>query len=351
MKTSQIEPHDWLPLMREYDRIPGSELREFCRISNARSALAIAADIAIVALSITAARLWLPIWCYPLAVIMVGARQQALIVLMHEAAHRKLFRSAFWNDFIGELVLAWPLFISMFSYRANHSAHHRHLNTELDPDWVRYLTPGAEESENWTYGRTRAKVVWPLIRDLLGLGALNQIKRVVRLAKPRNHDPRKQGRESDLEAERRFGRYPAAAVWIFRAALVVVLTITHSWAAFLLYWIVPALTMLKMCTRLRLLAGHFAIFGGEGVRTTLSSGLESFLLAPHKIGFHVEHHMYPSVYFQCLPELHRRLVARGDYNGSLPFRLTHGYRELIADWTRNAETQRAMQHVLEDQAG
>jgi fatty acid desaturase len=308
-------------------------------------------DILIIAVTITAAILWLPWWCYPLIVILIGSRQQALIVLMHEAAHRKLFRSPRWNDFVGEVILAWPLFISMFSYRANHCAHHRHMNTGLDPDWVRYLSPEADEQQNWTYNRTRVQVLWPLLKDLIGLGSLAQFKRVVRLAKPRNHDPRRNSAEANRAAELKFGRYPRAAVWGFRLALVIALTLGHAWTAFFLYWIVPALTMLKACTRLRLLAGHFAIFGGEGVRTTLSSPLETFLLAPHQIGYHVEHHLYPAVYFSRLPELHQKLLARGDYDSSLPLRLTRGYQELIADWTRDAEAQRATQQPTQGAVG
>jgi len=336
--------------MRHYRRLPWEQLRDLCRIDGSHSTLAISADILIIGCAIAGAILWLPWWCYPAVLVVLGSRQQGLIVLMHEAAHGKLFRNRRWNDFTGEVILAWPLFISMFSYRANHCAHHRHMNTELDPDWVRYLTPEADERQNWTYSRTQAQVLWPLLKDLLGFGTLSQIKRVIRLAKPRNHDPRRNSPEADRAVELRFGRYPAAAVWVFRLALAITLTVTHAWLAFLLYWVVPALTMLKMCTRLRLLAGHFAVFGGEGIRTTLSSPFEKFLLAPHNIGYHVEHHLYPAVYFSRLPELHSELVARGDYDGSLPFRLTHGYRGLIADWSRTAEAQRATQQDVRKMA-
>jgi fatty acid desaturase len=335
-------PDDWLPTtFADYPRIPSRALAPLMRVRSATSAGAIVLDLVLIAGAIAAAVWMLPWWCYPLVALVVGARQQAMIVLMHEAAHRKLFRNPAVNDSVGEVVLAWPFFVSMFSYRANHFAHHRHLNTELDPDWVRYLGLNAEERKNWQYQRTLWQVVRPLAADLVGLGVVRQVKRVVRLARPRNHDPRRAGPAADTEAARKFRGYSPLALWGFRLGLAAGLTVTGTWWVFLLYWVVPGLTVLKMGTRLRLLAGHFAIYGGEGIRTTLTSPLGRLLLGPHNIGYHVEHHLYPAVYFGCLPELHRMLAGRGDYAGGFPLRVTRGYWQLLLDWTRDPEAQRA----------
>jgi fatty acid desaturase len=340
------DSREWQPPpMEGYHRLSPEVLRPLQQIDDLRSAAAVAFDLLVIALTIAAAKLVLPLWCYPLCVLVIGARQQGMIVLLHEASHRKLFSNRRVNDFVGEVLISWPLFISMISYRANHFAHHRFMNTELDPDWMRYLSPAAEEAESWRYERSRWQVLRPLLLDFLGFGMLAQIKRAIRLSRPRNHDPRRSGPEADEAVERRFPTYPQSVVWGCRLALAVGLTIAGAWPVFLLYWLVPLLTMLKMCTRLRLLAGHFAIYGGEGVRTTLTSPLGRFFLGPHAIGYHVEHHLYPAVYFQRLPELHRLLVARGDYDGRLPLRITRGYWELIADWTRDAQSQRATLHA------
>ena len=327
---------DWLPCsLSDYRRLDDVQIRGWQRIDSWASLRAICFDWLVIAATIWAAAHFARVWLYPLAIVVIGARQQGLIVLMHEASHRKLFRRAGWNDFAGEVLLAWPFFFSMFSYRANHMAHHHHLNTELDPDWVRYLTGDAEERQAWEYGRSLRAVLLPLLTDLVGWGAAAQVRRVLRLARPRNHDPRRAGPEADEAAAARFGRYPAAWRWLFLAALILTLALTGAWVGFLLYWVVPALTVLKMCTRLRLLAGHFAINGGEGARTTLTSPLVGFFLSPHQIGYHVEHHLYPAIYFRRLPELHQRLVASGAYDGRLPLRRTLGYWNLFKEWTES----------------
>ena len=79
------------------------------------------------------------------AMVWVGARQHALLVFMHEATHGRLVPSRWWNDRIGEVVLAWPFFISMHAYRKEHWAHHRHVNTERDPDWARTHAANARD--------------------------------------------------------------------------------------------------------------------------------------------------------------------------------------------------------------
>jgi fatty acid desaturase len=45
-------------------------------------------------------------------------------------------------------------------------------------------------------------------------------------------------------------------------------------------------------------------------RTTIPTWLESMFVLPHNVGFHLEHHWYPSVPFYRLPELHQQLMAR-----------------------------------------
>ena len=41
------------------------------------------------------------------------------------------------NDWVSEVLLAWPVMATVRSYRRNHFAHHRYLNTPDDPDWAR----------------------------------------------------------------------------------------------------------------------------------------------------------------------------------------------------------------------
>ena len=74
---------------------------------------------------------------YLLTVAFIGARQHALLILMHDGVHYRLFRDRRLNDWTAEIILAWPNLISARAYRRNHFAHHRYLNTAQDPDWAR----------------------------------------------------------------------------------------------------------------------------------------------------------------------------------------------------------------------
>lgn len=80
----------------------------------------------------------------PLAWVVIAARQHALLVLMHEATHSLAHRTRWINELWGEVLLGAPMLVSMRKYRNDHLAHHRHANTDADPDWVRKLGTAAE---------------------------------------------------------------------------------------------------------------------------------------------------------------------------------------------------------------
>src|SRR5262245_26434810 len=109
-------------------------------------------------------RFWHPA-LYVLCVAFIGARQHGLLVLAHEAAHWRLFRRRLLNDWVGELLLAWPfVLLTMQAYRRNHLPHHRHINTDQDPDWIR------KQTAEWRFPMTRWELARLLIQDVLGVG-------------------------------------------------------------------------------------------------------------------------------------------------------------------------------------
>jgi fatty acid desaturase len=56
-----------------------------------------------------------------------------------------------------------------------------------------------------------------------------------------------------------------------------------------------------------------------------------WLIFPHQVNYHIEHHLYASVPCYRLPELHRAMLERGLLDGAelLPFRATLG--KIFAD--------------------
>lgn len=58
------------------------------------------------------------------ALFVIGARQLGCAILMHEASHRSLFRSRALNDWAGNWLAAYPVWLDLQPYRAYHMRHH-----------------------------------------------------------------------------------------------------------------------------------------------------------------------------------------------------------------------------------
>ncbi len=311
-------------------RIDPAALRVMMRVDARASLAAIAFDWGTIATAIAfAERVSHPL-AYLAAVVVIGARQHGLGVMMHEGAHLGLHKRRPLNDLIGELLAAWPLFISMRGYRAHHNEHHRHLNSERDPDFRYRTEEDGSPRDEFQFPMPPGRLALLLIKDLIGLGLarmLGTLRRIV--ASEGGEKTTRERSPSDRALDR--------TRLVFYAALVTILTVTGGWRGFALYWLVPLFTWMSMVTRLRGIAEHWGISGRVGTRTTLVSWLEGFLLAPHNIGFHADHHMFPAVRFYALPELHRVLAGRGVFSAKGRLRRTHGYLGVFRECTRSGE--------------
>ena len=202
----------------------------------------------------------------PAAWLIIGNRQHALAILMHEAAHGSIARARWLNDLAARLVVSWPLGIPLDGYRQFHLAHHVHLN---DPDDPEQLFKTAHPS----YLAPRSK--WRIAADLAGDLAfqhLTELRTFYRLAViPR--DP-------ELLA--------VAFVWL-QAAL--------ASTALGLWWLVPlwAVSFASVTwghNRLRIWLEHSGAPAVETWRVRLPWPLE-WILRPHRVGLHWEHHRHP----------------------------------------------------------
>ena len=243
------------------------------------------------------AQYWHPLG-YVLTVMWIGARQHALAILMHDGAHYLLLRSKRWNDVITEVFLAWPIFITMRAYRQTHWAHHRAPNTEQDPDWIR------KQNSEWQFPKSGRELAAILLKDASSLHTYQQLMEIITLSGQSGQKP---------------PRWYQTAWGAFYALIAVGLTLWHGWNAFLLYWIVPSLTWLKVILRIRSIAEHFCFIEFASnqdltlARTTLPSWWERVFVAPNHINYHLDHHLYPSVPFYRLPQLHEALLRTTGY--------------------------------------
>jgi fatty acid desaturase len=87
-----------------------------------------------IAAAIALVTLWPNPVSWLIAVMVVGARQLGLAILMHEAAHGGIHGNKAINEWVGQWLCAVPVGADLASYRSYHLQHHRFTQQPEDPD-------------------------------------------------------------------------------------------------------------------------------------------------------------------------------------------------------------------------
>ncbi len=249
---------------------------------------------------------------YLLCVLIIGARFLALGLIMHEAVHQLVSPSTGLNDWVAELLCAWPLFISMRSYRVKHLAHHAWLNTDKDPDYI------AKTNSNWSYPMGIKKFIKIILIQISGLGIFETF--------------------TVMSSGQMKTKKKKTPVWyhllriLFYATIVTSFIFAGKGMLLVWYWLIPFATWTQVANRLRRIAEHSGIEGKSlamQTRTTIHGVLGRFLLAPKNISYHNEHHLYPGVPCYFLPKVHRELVTKNEIKENLHVSKT--YMEVYKD--------------------
>jgi fatty acid desaturase len=247
-------------------------------------------------------------WPHPLvvaaALVGIAGAQHGLAVSTHEAAHYRLYETRWLNDLVGKLC-AIPLGVSMVTYRVIHRIHHNHLYEPIDPDLA--LMAG--------YPRGRLYLARKLLKDLLGVTTLKNY----RYFKAQRSDGTRLTDDTSpaLRSAARRDRYLVLAAQL---ALLAAAIASGVWRWYLLLWLLPLVTLLQAILRLRAVCEHGAITDKttplRAARTTRVWLGARWLLFPHHVYYHIEHHLYPSVPHYRLAECHARLTALGALDGA-----------------------------------
>ena len=302
--------------------LPKELVRELTRRSAWRASAAVLEDFAVLAAAIALA---LAYWPSPLvlvpAVLVIGTRQHALFVITHDAAHYLLYERRWLNDFVGRLC-AMLQGLSMCTYRVIHRLHHNNLYGALDPDTA--LHGG--------YPRGRRYLVRKLLRDLSVLTAWKTYAYFLGGAPALNTATNVAVRPLDdtsakLRAEARTDRNFVIA---FHLVALGAFAASGYLLQYLVLWVLPLVTVVQAILRLRAIAEHGATTDFSSpltaARTNLGPGWLRWLIFPHNVNYHVEHHLYASVPQYHLPRLHAEMKRQGVLEGAevSPFSATLG---------------------------
>ena len=283
--------HDTLSLGNATDdvmpdgRLVSSRRDALRQIPSVRNGLSVVSVIAQTAVLIYLAVHFGPIAWLPVFVLMGRAHAQ-FASLMHEAAHRLLFRNRTLNDFVGRWLIGYPAFTNTDAYRRVHMAHHREEFGPNEPDIALYAN----------YPISAASWRRKLARDAQGRTGLRLLRDQLR------------GARSEVAVVRQ----TLFKILAVQAVLIVGAIVAGYWWVYPLFWLLPYLTVWRVINRLRSVAEHGGLMASDDRRVATHSVQQHwaarFFLVPFNIGFHLAHHVDAGVPFRNLPKYHQMLV-------------------------------------------
>ncbi|MEM1164081.1 MAG: fatty acid desaturase family protein [Pseudomonadota bacterium] len=246
---------------------------------------------------------WYPsVATFLLAVTVIGSRQLGFAILMHEAAHRALFKNGHLNEWAGQWLAARPVMAEMTSYRAYHLTHHRHVQTEKDPD----LHLSAK------FPTTRDSLIRKFKRDLTGQTGFKLRMAQFRQALQLGFD------EDAIAGAKMAQNFQSADLRPALIANVVIFAIMWAigeWWYWFAFWALPLLTWYQFVIRVRNIAEHAVLRESDDplstARTTYADPITALFFAPYWVNYHLEHHLVMHVPCWRLPEMHRMLLDKG----------------------------------------
>jgi fatty acid desaturase len=215
--------------------------------------------------------------------VLIGMFIQAIAILMHEALHGNLFRSARLNRWT-TFAFGVPAFFSGTAYKVAHLNHHRQTRTKQDQDEISNVCKTPAQYRVIFYAlfftATYVYLFTVLPRTAIQIGTYRE----------------------------------RCAIALEYAAIVVICSSVIIWGVgtgrancLLWYWILP-MQVAMFLSNIRGLSEHLCTSMDhvlEKTRTIRSNGLVSFLML--NLNYHLEHHLFPGVPWYNLRKVHQEL--------------------------------------------
>ena len=278
-----------------------------------------------------ATSMWLVyFWTNPFSIIIalfiIGGKQLACAIIMHDTAHHAQFKSKQANIIVGNLFGGYPLFIAVQQYRPYHLSHHSHTGQDNDPDIG--LTAG--------YPAGRMSFARKVLRDLTGITGIRAFVGLMMIQAGLIKFTLGGSKPEWLPKNERKGLHHLVIfvknMWgplLVNFTMWLVLWLLGAGWLYLL-WIVAYFTTYQLSLRIRSIAEHSVVpdrFDNQvNTRTTYASFIEKMLFAPHHVNYHAEHHLLMAVPSYNLPKMHSILKQRSFFDKGL---LEPNYLEVI----------------------
>jgi fatty acid desaturase len=280
-----------------------------------------------------------------LAILFIAGRQHSLYILNHDASHYGLFHSKRTNKIIGSILSNMMMFHhpeawSYVQWRRIHLLHHKKLFTEGDLNYVGRVNAGHVKS-NLSF----SSILWICIKTGLfsfpklftfnqdvvspdlkttSKSSLNQIRALLFRFKG---DP-------EMEEERKLKL-------LFFLVSFLVISYFSLWWHFLVLWILPMYTFYPMILMFMDLTEHRWHEDVNNLyhntRSIKHGFISKLFLSFLPRGYHLEHHIYPSVVAADLGKLNRVLCSQKLIT------TLHGIPELIKDITTYTSENHSLQ--------
>lgn len=285
------------------------EVRELRAIREHRAWLTLFVNYALIAASMALVAFLPNVFTVVFALFIIGTRQLGLAVVMHESAHHTLFKNRKFNDFVGNWLAGYPVYLSANMYRAHHLEHHAKTWTDGDPDL----------SLATAFPVSKASMARKVMRDLLGITGLKKLIGTTYLVVKVIGGEEVDSGTLPMRMERRPAiRMVVGTVLINLMLLGVLWALGHP----LLYllWFGAWMTTNNLVARIRSIAEHAVVPDPSDpigqTRTVRAGWLERLMIAPNFVQYHLEHHLVMTVPHYNLPKFHAMMRERGLLEGA-----------------------------------
>lgn len=243
-----------------------------------------------------------------LALWIIGGKQLACAIILHDASHYSLFKNQKVNTIIGNIFGAWPIFHNVEQYRPYHLLHHKTTGTDEDPDIN--LTKG--------YPASKTSMIRKFFRDLTGITGLKAMAGLLAM-----HFGLLEYNLGNRIVKKKFpgiammlklGINNLSGPLLSNAVMFMVCWLAGKPLLYLL-WPAANLFTYPFCIRVRSIAEHSMVEDRldpqVNSRTVHANLIEQILFAPLHVNYHAEHHLHMSVPSYRFKNMHRLLKERG----------------------------------------